>query len=121
MTAATLELARERCRPIGKDEPSLPREAAAAMLQRLPGWSMSADGKEISKDYVMKDFSSGVRLAGEIAETANREDHHPDLHLTGYRRFRAVLSTHSIGGLSMNDFILAAKIEELPKDLQDKH
>jgi len=49
-----------------------------------------------------------------VAELAEAEDHHPDLHLTGYRNLAIELSTHAIGGLSRNDFIVAAKIAELP-------
>ncbi len=93
-------------------------EEAQAQLRQLPGWSLSADGKEIRREWVMKDFLAAVRLIKAIAETAEREDHHPDLHLTGYRKLMVALSTHSIGGLSKNDFILAAKIEDLPKDLK---
>jgi 4a-hydroxytetrahydrobiopterin dehydratase len=62
----------------------------------------------------MKDFKSAVSLIDALAVVAEREDHHPDVHLTGYRRLRIELATHSIGGLSLNDFILAAKIERLP-------
>ncbi|MBI4971588.1 MAG: 4a-hydroxytetrahydrobiopterin dehydratase [Candidatus Omnitrophica bacterium] len=65
-----------------------------------------------AKDYLKS-------LSGwQLAETAEAEDHHPDLHLTDYRKFRIELSTHAIGGLSENDYILAAKIERIPKELK---
>jgi len=57
-------------------------------------------------------------LRDRIAKVAQKENHHPDLHLTGYRKLRVELSTHAIGGLSENDFILAARIERLPKKLK---
>ena len=66
----------------------------------------------------MKDFMAAIALINSIAEIAEKEDHHPDLHLTGYRNLRIELSTHSIGGLCENDFILAAKINELPKQIK---
>ena len=66
----------------------------------------------------MKDFMAVVGLVVRIARIAERENHHPDLHLTGYRRLKIELSTHSIGGLSENDFILASKIDRLPKRLK---
>ena len=66
----------------------------------------------------MKDFLSAVQFIQDIAQVAEADDHHPDLHLTGYRKLRVELSTHAIGGLSENDFILAAKIEQLPKELK---
>ena len=66
----------------------------------------------------MKDFSAAIALMKAILPIAQAEDHHPDLHLTGYRKLQIVLSTHEVGGLSTNDFILAAKIEALPKALK---
>ena len=62
---------------------------------------------------VCKHFLEAIRLINEIAEVAESEQHHPDLHLTGYRNVRIELTTHAIGGLSENDFIVAAKIDEL--------
>ena len=82
------------------------------------GWKLSEDGKSILADYTMKDFVSAVSLIQEIARLAEQADHHPDLHLTGYRKLRIELSTHSIGGLSEMDFKLAAQIESLPKLLK---
>lgn len=67
----------------------------------------------------MKDFAAAVRFLQDIAEVAEEEDHHPDIHLTGYRKLKIDLSTHAVGGLSENDFILAAKIEKLPKELKE--
>ncbi len=67
----------------------------------------------------MKDFLAAVALIRRLADVAEEQDHHPDVHLTGYRRLSLVLSTHSIGGLSENDFILAAQIEALPKTLKE--
>ena len=61
---------------------------------------------------------AAVRLIDRIAGIAEAEDHHPDLRLTSYRKLEVALATHAIGGLSENDFILAAKIEELPKELK---
>ena len=85
---------------------------------QIPGWTLAPDAKSISRHYGMKDFMAAVQLIGQIAEVAESEDHHPDLHLTSYRKLRIDLATHAIGGLSENDFILAAKIEALPKTLK---
>jgi len=63
-------------------------------------------------------FSAAFDFMNRIAEVAEADDHHPDLHLTGYRKLRIELATHAIGGLSENDFILAAKIDQLPKVLK---
>jgi len=56
-------------------------------------------------------FVQAISLVNQIAEIAEDEQHHPDLHLTGYRHLEIVLTTHAIGGLSENDFIVAAKID----------
>ena len=87
-------------------------------LSQIPGWSLLPDGKAIHRDLKMKDFLSAVSLIDRIAELAEADDHHPDLHLTGYRNLSIELSTHSAGGLTDKDFALAAKIEKLPKALK---
>lgn len=87
-------------------------------LINLKGWALSQDGKTLRCDLVLRDFVAAVSLLNRIAEIAQREDHHPDLHLTEYRRLGIELSTHSVGGLSDNDFMLAAKIDDLPKELK---
>lgn len=94
------------------------RERAQAYLVELKEWTLAADAKSIRRDLLMKDFLAAVELIRAIAQVAEAEDHHPDLHLTGYRKLAVELSTHAIGGLSENDFILAAKIEKLPKALK---
>lgn len=111
-------LAQKKCTPCGKGTPPIPPNKAGEFLGALPGWSSSAGAASISREYVMKDFSAAVELIRRIAEIAEAEDHHPDMHLTGYRKLKVELATHSIGGLSENDFILAAKINELPKELK---
>lgn len=107
-----------RGRPCPTGTPPLPRTQARKRLARLAGWKLTAKGKSISKLYIMRDFSAAIAIMETIHPIAQAEDHHPDLHLTNYRRLRIVLSTHKVGGLSDKDFILAAKIEALPKALK---
>jgi 4a-hydroxytetrahydrobiopterin dehydratase len=83
-------------------------------LEQLPGWVLSKSGDSITKEYRMEDFVAAVKFIGKIAKLAEKEGHHPDLHLTSYRKLKIELSTHAIGGLSENDFILATKIDRLP-------
>jgi 4a-hydroxytetrahydrobiopterin dehydratase len=87
-------------------------------LAALPGWTLSADGKRIRREWRAKDFSTALDFFDRIGEIAEEQDHHPDLHLTGYRNVAVELATHAIGGLSENDFILAAKIDQLPVELK---
>jgi 4a-hydroxytetrahydrobiopterin dehydratase len=119
MAAPTVQdLIKKKCKPCeGGTAPMSPAEAKA-YLAALPGWEHSADGKLIGRTYVMRWFMDAIELIQKIAEVAEAEDHHPDIHLTGYRLLRIELMTHAIGGLSENDFILAAKIESLPKQLK---
>ncbi|MEE9602474.1 MAG: 4a-hydroxytetrahydrobiopterin dehydratase [Thermoguttaceae bacterium] len=91
----------------------LPRAEAEKLLQSLDGWSITDDGLRIRKRWRVKTFLLGVDLLVQVARLAENEGHHPDLHLEGYRNVRIELSTHAVGGLSRNDFILAAKIDKL--------
>ena len=119
-------LAGRKCRPCEGGAEPLPLSAAQALLADLPGWQVvdlpappqnvggaQAGGKAIRKTVTCKDCLGAVDLIQRIAPIAEADDHHPDLHLTGYRRLTIELSTHAIGGLSENDFILAAKIDQL--------
>ena len=105
-------LARRACKPCEGGTEPLPASAAKTLLTDVQGWEL-VDGKTIRKTVKCKDFLDAVGLIQRIAPVAEAEDHHPDLHLTNYRRLTIELSTHSIGGLSENDFILAAKIDQL--------
>lgn len=93
-------------------------EKAKEYLSVLEGWEFGADGVSIQKTYLMKDFMAAVEVIRNIAQVAEADDHHPDLHLIGYRKLTIELSTHAIKGLSENDFILASKIDALPKALK---
>ena len=116
MTRDAKDLMAMKCQPCRQGTTPLSLAQAQKFLSQLPGWILGSDGKNISRELVMKDFVAAVHLINRIAEVAESEDHHPDLHLSSYRKLRIELATHSIGGLSENDFILAAKIEQLPKE-----
>ena len=124
-------LSQRKCAPCEGGVTPLPERAARALLQDVEGWELvdlpaparvasqreaagaPVSGKAIRKTVRCKDFLDAVGLIQRIAPVAEAEDHHPDLHLTGYRTLTVELSTHAIGGLSENDFILAAKIDGL--------
>lgn len=86
-------------------------EHSQGQLQILSTWKLSSDGKAISRSLILKNFVQAVLCLNKIGDLAEEEAHHPDFHLTGYRNLGIVLMTHAIGGLSENDFILAAKID----------
>ena len=107
------ELASKRCEPCEKGTPALQGEELQRMLGEVPGWNV-VDGKRIEKEYRFPDFRSALEFVNRLGEVAEEEGHHPDVYLT-WGKVRVALSTHSIGGLSANDFILAAKADRLPR------
>ena len=91
---------------------------ARTRLRGLQSWALVNGGKAIRRDFLLMDFVAAVDLIRRIAVRAQSADHHPDLHLTGYRKLKVVLTTHDAGGLTHKDFRLAAEIEALPKKLR---
>ncbi len=105
-------LIERHCAPVAKGTPVLRPETAQTLLKEIPGWEM-VDGKAIRRVFRCKDFKDAVSLINRVCTVAESNDHHPDLHLTGYRNLTIEISTHSIGGLSDNDFVLAAKLDRI--------
>ena len=95
----------------------LPSAEVDSALAQLPGWSANSDGKRIVRSWKVKHFVAGIEFFRRVAELAEAEDHHPDLHLEGYRQARIESWTHSVDGISVKDLILAAKIDQLPVEL----
>lgn len=109
----TTPLRDRHCRALPAGTPPLQDEQSVAMLAQLgPGWRISDDGKSLRRAFGFKDFYRTMAFLNALAWIANAEDHHPDLE-AGYNYCRLEFSTHSIGGLSENDFICAAKIDAL--------
>jgi 4a-hydroxytetrahydrobiopterin dehydratase len=104
-------LASMRCKDLPAGTPALDRARIDALLKEVPGWSY--DGKVIAKAYSFGNYYETVAFVNAVAWIVHREDHHPDMSVS-YNRCRVEFSTHSIGGISENDFICAAKIEALP-------
>ena len=103
----------KKCLPCEGGVEPLGTNEARQYGEAVPRWSLSDDGKSISRKVLCANFVDAVQLINRIAEVAESEQHHPDLHLTGYRKLRVDLTTHAIDGLSENDFIVAAKIDRL--------
>jgi 4a-hydroxytetrahydrobiopterin dehydratase len=107
-------LTHKKCVPCEGGVPKLTPAEVDDLLKSLPGWHPTRDGQRIRREWKVKNFLAGIDFFNKVAALAEEEDHHPDLHLEGYRNVAVELSTHAIGGLSENDFILAAKIDEIP-------
>ncbi|HEV3439224.1 MAG TPA: 4a-hydroxytetrahydrobiopterin dehydratase [Gemmata sp.] len=110
-------LANRRCVPCSSKTLSLDREAIQQLIPQIPGWRLSEDGKRLIRNWRVLDFITGLDFFRRIGDVAETEDHHPDLHLANYRDVTVELWTHAAGGLTENDFIMAAKIIALEQPL----
>ncbi len=104
------ELARKKCKPCEGGVAPLTPEQVRPLLKGLQGWAL--DGKTIGKTYEFKNYFETMAFVNAAAWISHREDHHPDM-LVGYGKCRVCYVTHAIDGLSENDFICAAKLDEL--------
>jgi 4a-hydroxytetrahydrobiopterin dehydratase len=92
----------------------LTRNDLELLLPAVPsGWNLSADAKALERELTFKNFRRAMGFLTRVAELAEAEGHHPDFCLHGWNHVRLLLTTHMLGGLSRNDLILAAKIEQL--------
>ena len=91
--------------------PRLSDDEIAQRLAGLTGWKREGDA--ITKEFILAGFTEATQFIGKLAEPANAMDHHPDVQLYRYKRVKVSLTTHSAGGLTQNDFDLAAKIDAL--------
>ena len=108
-------LAEQHCVVCKPGTPTLPAAEVERLLQQLNDWTVVEAGghQQLTRTFKFKGFMPGVELINRIAPIAEAEGHHPDLHLS-YGSVRVDLWTHAAGGLTENDFILAAKINRLP-------
>ena len=112
------QLVDKKCAPCEGGIPALSRAEAEDQVQQVEGWSLVHDGQRIRRSWTVRNFMAGVEFFNKVAALAEEEGHHPDLHLESYRQVAVELWTHAIGGLSENDFILAAKINQIPVQLK---
>jgi 4a-hydroxytetrahydrobiopterin dehydratase len=112
------QLVHKKCVPCEGGVPKYTPEEALAQLETLPDWRLTHQGERIRRDWVVKNFMAAMDFFNRVAQVAEEDAHHPDLHLESYRKVSIELWTHAIGGLSENDFILAAKIDQLPIELK---
>jgi 4a-hydroxytetrahydrobiopterin dehydratase len=108
----------KKCRPCEGGVEKYSAEEAVDNLHLLTGWRISQDGLRLEKEWLVKSFKAGIDFINRVAEIAEEEGHHPEIHLTGFRHVWIEIWTHAVGGLTENDFILAAKIDLLPVELR---
>ena len=101
------DLSKMHCKPCKAEEKALTLSEAKKCLAAVPGWTVARAGKRIRREWAVKDFLTALDFFNRVGRIAQAEDHHPDLHLREYRKIVIELTTHSVGGLSQNDFIIA--------------
>src|SRR3989338_5456216 len=105
-----MDFAKKKCVPCEAGTPPLRESEINELLKEIPTWTIK-DG-HLFKKFKFKNFAEAVKLVNSVAEIAEQEGHHPDF-CVHYNKVEIEIWTHSIGGLSENDFILAAKIDEI--------
>jgi 4a-hydroxytetrahydrobiopterin dehydratase len=105
-----MKLSQQKCEACSVGEPPLSRKEALELLREIPLWALK--GNAIEREFEFDDFPGSIAFINTVAEVAEEQGHHPDIFIY-YSRVRLHLSTHKIDGLSKNDFILAAKIDQL--------
>lgn len=103
-------LTKKNCKPCEGGVPALSHNEATQLLAQLKGWTLT--DKHILKEFKFKNFVEAMVFVNAVADTAEKEGHHPDLFIH-YNLVKIDLWTHAINGLSENDFIVAAKIDSL--------
>lgn len=105
-----MSLAEAKCEPCTSGTVPMSADEAAEMGKQIPDWTVSE--KQIERTFAFPNFIEAVRFGDRVARIAEEENHHPEMHIS-WGATRIELSTHKIGGLSKNDFIVAAKIDAI--------
>jgi 4a-hydroxytetrahydrobiopterin dehydratase len=104
------ELKEKYCRACEAGMPAMSLEEAQAMMDQVEGWELG-EGM-LSRRFKFKNFKEAMSFVNKVADIAEEEGHHPDIYIS-WNRVRLDLTTHVIKGLSENDFIMAAKVDEV--------
>src|ERR1700747_1942438 len=109
-----MSLAEKHCVPCTGGVPPLRGDELEKMKAQVPGWQV-ADGHHLTKSFKFPDFQTALQFVNRVGAVAEEEGHHPDLYLA-WGKVDVKVWTHKIDGLTESDFILAAKINELPQN-----
>lgn len=108
-----VDLTQQKCVPCEGGTAPLKRSEFEVYLSAVPDWTVINNDLAIEKDFKFKNFKEALAFVNHVGEIAESEGHHPDIFLHSWRKVKLTLSTHAIKGLSVNDFILAAKVNKL--------
>lgn len=110
----TSNLTDKKCIPCEAGTPPLGEDRVLEFHKETPEWEVS-DFKRISRHFAFKNFQEALDFVNKVGAVAEAEGHHPDISIYSWNKVHVDLWTHAIGGLSENDFIVAAKIDALLK------
>lgn len=99
----------ERCTPCRQGDPPLDADTIANYLEQTPHWKV--DGHQIVREWTFPDFRAALKAANQVGMIADEQDHHPDIRLHSWNHLELRCWTHTVGGLSLNDFVLARQID----------
>jgi 4a-hydroxytetrahydrobiopterin dehydratase len=112
-----MDLASEKCTPIEPGTPPLTRRKNLSLVKEVPGWTL--EGTRLIRKFTCKNFIEAVKFLNRVSVIAAEEMHYPEMCITEQRHVTVSLYTHASGGITLNDFILAAKITEKWKERPD--
>ena len=107
------DLTHQKCVPCEGGTTPLVRAEFSVYMTQVPEWQVINEDKTIERDFKFKNFKEALVFVNKVGEVAEGENHHPDIFLHNWRMVRLTLTTHAIKGLSVNDLIVAAKIDQL--------
>ncbi len=107
-----MELSHSTCVPCRGGVAPMGADRAREYLEQLPGWELADGGKRIERRFRFGDFAAALAFADTVGALAEEQGHHPDIRV-GWGYCAVSFQTHRIGGLHENDFIMAAKVNDL--------
>jgi 4a-hydroxytetrahydrobiopterin dehydratase len=108
-----MSLKNKTCVPCEIGAPTVTAEELVEYSEQVPKWEVYDNKTKIKRESVFENFAKAIEFINKVADLAEREGHHPNIYLYDYKKVRVELWTHKIGGLHRNDFILAAKIDDI--------
>lgn len=118
---SSIPLISKRCIPCEGGTAPMQKDQVSKYLGLLSTPWDTKDSRQLTKDFGFKNFKLALDFVIDVGSIAETENHHPDLYLHNWNKVRVDIQTHKIKGLTESDFILAAKIENLYSNLEDKY
>ncbi len=107
------DLKTRHCVPCEGGIDPLTRAEFAGYLEQIVDWQVKDSDKKIEREFQFRDFPEALKFVNSVGEIAEDEGHHPDIYLYSWNKVRITLYTHAIGGLSINDFVVASRVDRI--------